>query len=438
MLQVELTKEQIAILRQQVEQRKSVFKEKRFLESLSSPSFIIGRKREAKWLLEILLQGKDYLVPFVSIFGRSGSGKSSITRLVCESLLDAISFSYTDLRRARTIFNCANLILSDLDAEPVKSHEGINKALSLIEKRVEEILNTEQRKRFVLILDEFDVIFSDVRSDPSDFVYKLLNIVEKLRNKGYWLCIIAISNTNLLDRPLDERIHSRIGQSEIYFPPYKPWEIYFILKDRARFAFENPVKDEVLDYCARISGYQTGDCRAALDILRKAGELADGADITQKHVYDAYCQLNVDDGLLPLLKKITLEQRVLLYQIAHGILHRTNDFSLDEVDEEFSTNDIYLEYKYNLQDNKEDPLSYRRVFSLLANLEGIGLISGRLVSKGRHGRQRYYKLVLDYRIVGRQLNPERWDEVVVAKRQSDLEIQKWKEKMGLKTDFVTS
>ena len=184
-LQVELTKEQIAILRQQVEQRKSVFKEKRFLESLSSPSFMIGRKKEAERLLEILLQGNDYLVPFVSIFGRSGSGKSSITRLVCEALLDSISFSYTDLRRARTLFNCTNLILSDLDAEPVKSHEGINKALSLIEKRVEEILNTEQKKRFVLILDEFDVIFSDVRSNPSDFVYKLLNVVEKLRNKGY-------------------------------------------------------------------------------------------------------------------------------------------------------------------------------------------------------------------------------------------------------------
>ena len=124
--------------------------------------------------------------------------------------------------------------------------------------------------------------------------------------------------------------------------------------------------------------------------------------------------------------------------MAYGVLQRTNDFSSDQVDDEFSTNSIYFDYKYNSKYNKEDPLSYRRVFSLLANLEALGLISGRLVSKGRHGRQRYYKLALDYKIVGQQLNPDGWDEVVVAKRQKDLELQKWKEKIGLKTQFVTS
>jgi len=93
---------------------------------------------------------------------------------VCENLLDLISFRFVNLRKARTVFGCANMILGNLNGESLSSAQGLNKAVDCIQSQIECILEMEEEKNFVLVLDEYDVIFSDNRSNPSDFVYKLL------------------------------------------------------------------------------------------------------------------------------------------------------------------------------------------------------------------------------------------------------------------------
>jgi len=129
-LPVELTKQKIRELRTKIEQKNSVFSQKRFLDTMFLPSKIIGRELESEILLQHILSLKDgFVVPFVSVYGRSGSGKSTIVKFVCENLEDIISFRFVNLRQAKTVFGCANRILSSLGDKSLSSAQGLNKAI---------------------------------------------------------------------------------------------------------------------------------------------------------------------------------------------------------------------------------------------------------------------------------------------------------------------
>lgn len=86
-LQVELTKKELDSIRKDIARQNSVFSDKKYLDSLYLPSNIIGRQNQAKQLLqyfESLKQG--FVVPLISVYGRSGAGKSTIVRFVCQNV----------------------------------------------------------------------------------------------------------------------------------------------------------------------------------------------------------------------------------------------------------------------------------------------------------------------------------------------------------------
>src|SRR5215213_6399180 len=283
----------------EVEQENLLFANKTFLDNLTLPSQIIGRERKAKELIRFLLGYKQGLVvPFVSVYGRSGSGKSTVVKFVCENLDENISYAFVNLRKASTVFGCTNLILTELRQPSLKSAQGINIAIEQISNTIEQNLMKKKNntRLFILVLDEFDVLLYDKRGKPSDFIYKLLVMEEKLREKGYLVCTIAISNNVMSDYEIDDRVRSRIGASEVFFEPYKPQAILAMLKDRAQNAFSEPVDSEVLRYCAGYSSQEHGDARRAIDLLRIAAEIAGkrGEKISKKHIDEAVGQLQKD------------------------------------------------------------------------------------------------------------------------------------------------
>jgi hypothetical protein len=122
--------------------------------------------------------------------------------------------------------------LDNLDGESLSSAQGLNKAVDCIQSQIERILEKDEKKYFVLVLDEYDVIFSDGRGNPSDFVYKLLQMEENLREWGLWVCIITISNNALYEYELDDRVKSRMGSAEIHFTPYSENNIFGYVVER--------------------------------------------------------------------------------------------------------------------------------------------------------------------------------------------------------------
>jgi archaeal cell division control protein 6 len=387
----------------EVEQENLLFANKTFLDNLTLPSQIIGRERKAKELIRFLLGYKQGLVvPFVSVYGRSGSGKSTVVKFVCENLDEDISYAFVNLRKARTVFGCANLILAELGQPSLKSAQGINIAIEQISNTIEQNLMKKKNntRLFILVLDEFDVLLYDKRGKPSDFIYKLLVMEEKLREKGYLMCTIAISNNVMSDYEIDDRVRSRIGTSEVFFEPYKPQAVLAMLKDRAQNAFSEPVDSEILQYCADQSSEEHGDARRAIDLLRIAAEIAGKGreKISKKHVDEAVGQVQRDRI------STTLSSASYHLKLAAAALARIS-YLTQEV--WHSTSTLYDQYCHIIsKDGKQ--LTYRRFSELLTELENMGLVVSHTSSKGRHGYGTQYKLVVSPEIVGKICGSSEW------------------------------
>jgi cell division control protein 6 len=402
----------------EVEKENLLFANKAFLDNLTLPSQIIGRERKAKELVRFLLGYKQgFVVPFVSVYGRSGSGKSTVVKFVCENLdEDGISYVFVNLRKARTVFGCANLILRELGQASLKSAQGINTAIEQISSAVEQRLsnmknNNNNTKLFVLVLDEFDVLLYDKRGKPSDFIYKLLVMEEKLREKGHLMCIVAISNNVMSDYEVDDRVRSRIGTSEVFFEPYTKQAVLAILKDRAAKAFSQPVDSEILQYCSDQSSQEHGDARRAIDLLRVAAEIAGkrGEKISKVHVDMALARLQRDRV------STTLSSASYQLKLAAAALARIS-YLTQEV--WHSTSTVYNQYRHILEEGNK-PLTYRRIAELLTELENMGLVISHTSSKGRHGYGTQYKLVIPPETIGKVCFPDWWSDLVQRKIRHD-------------------
>jgi archaeal cell division control protein 6 len=422
-----LDKEDLKRISSEVEKENLLFANKIFLDNLTLPSQIMGREKKAKELIRFLLGYKHGLVvPFVSVYGRSGSGKSTIVKFVCENLDDGddgdaggISYAFVNLRKARTVFGCANLILTELGQPSIKSAQGINTAIEQISDAIEQRLsknkennnNNNTAKLFVLVLDEFDVLLYDKRGKPSDFIYKLLVMEEKLREKGHLMCIVAISNNVMSDYEVDDRVRSRIGTSEVFFEPYAKQAVLAILKDRAAKAFSQPVDYEILQYCADQSSQEHGDARRAIDLLRVAAEIAGkrGEKISKMHVDLALARLQRDRV------KTTLSSASYQLKLAAVALARIS-YLTQEV--WHSTSTVYNQYRLILEEGAK-PLTYRRIAELLTELENMGLVISHTSSKGRHGYGTQYKLVVPPEVIGKICFPNWWSGLVQRKIQHE-------------------
>jgi len=427
-LPVELTKQKIKDLRTKIEKKNSVFSKKRFLDSMFLPSKIIGRENESEILLKHILSLKDgFVVPFVSVYGRSGSGKSTVVKFVCENLRDIISFRFVNLRKAKTVFGCTNMILSSLGDKSLSSAQGLNKAIDCIQEQIESILKKENNKFFVLILDEYDVIFSDPRSNPSDFVYKLLQMEENLREKGLWNCTITISNNSLQEHDLDDRVKSRMGGASVAFAPYPQSDVFGILQDRAKKAFKIKISKEVLEYCSQLSSSDHGDARRALDFLRTAGEICNGTQITKGDIDSAQKYLQKDKAQ-EIVSSATYHMRCVVASICSLAIVNEQSWA--------ATSSIYKKYT-EIVSKDDKPLSYRRISDLLVELENSGLVVSRAYSRGRNGYGKEYKLKVSPELVGPEVNQEFYESLIKRKVEIDRnkEIQKTLQSLDKKPNW---
>lgn len=401
--QNELNLEKLALIRKRIQSQNSVFSDKKHLDSLFLTSEIIGREEQAEHVLRHLMSLKDdLLVPFVSVYGRSGSGKSTVLRLVCKAISDIAETAFVNLRKSKSVFGCANAILCELDQESIKSAYGLGRIIDEIEKQISNILTSKKKNSFVLILDEYDVIFSDRRGNPSDFVYKLLRIAENLRDKGMWLCVVAISNSATSDLELDDRVKSRIGNNSVFFKPYKKDEILAILRNRADKAFAIKISDEILEHCAELSSADHGDARRALDLLRVAGELCKGT-VTKEDIENASSQIQ-DDRIDMVLKGSSIHFKKIFISLAR--------ISFLTGIKWHSTLTVYKQYCKFI--STDEHLSYRRAFDILCELEQTGLVVSKTISAGRHGYSKLYMLTVPPDAV-KQLSEKAWEKWVKIK-----------------------
>jgi cell division control protein 6 len=422
----------------ELEEENKLFADKSYLESLKPPSRLVGRQDKAKELARFLFgYKKGHVVPFISVYGPSGSGKSTIVGHVLENLdPENIKYKYVNLRKAKTVFGCANLILNEFGLTSLKSAQGINIAIDQIAQAIKLSFSSNsdssKHKLFVLVLDEFDVLFQDKRTSPSDFMYKLLAMQEKLRQQDdggrSLVCLIAISNNVTSDYKVDERVRSRIGSaSEVFFGPYNRNEVLEILKDRAEKAFVGGADSAVLEYCAEQSSLEHGDARRAIDLLRVAAEIAGRKGETKllkDHIDMAATELQ-KDRIATVLANASLHLKLVISALARLAYLKT--------DARHSTTAIYDQYCKLVQEGVK-PLTSRRVAELLTELENTGLVISETISMGRHGYGNQYRLTVSPEAVGNVCFPDWW-KGVMNQKERDEKVEKLTKDLSSLTRF---
>ncbi|MGI0087336.1 MAG: Cdc6/Cdc18 family protein [Nitrosotalea sp.] len=399
-----------------IEKENAIFAKKSALDSLSLPSKILGREKQIEQTVRFLLGYRyGHVVPFISVYGRSGSGKTTIIQHVCNELPE-IDYILVNFRRAHTVFESLNLILSELGLNRVKGSQGMSLAFDWMAEAIKSRLDTSSKKLFVMVLDEFDVIFADKRGRPSDFVYKLIELEQDLTREGVYICIIGISNNVLSEFDIDDRVKSRIGTSEIFFEPYFYGHVISILRERAKEAFATPVDDAVLQHCAKLASEEHGDARRAVDLLRVAAERASTEGklaLTLSNIDAASKELQKDrtDGIID---QSSYHFRRTLAAIARITFLSEEDWHY--------TSTIVQQYRRIWLDGA-NLLTYRRVSEIIREIENTGFLISQESSRGRRGYGKQYKLTVSPREIGPKMDYNWWRGEVKAKKMHATRVE---------------
>jgi cell division control protein 6 len=249
----------------------------------------------------------------------------------------------------------------------------------------------QEKKTIVLVLDEID---QAVKKISDSFLYNLTRLNSELNKTQIGL--VGISNDLKFLDSLDPRVRSSLSEEEIIFSPYNAIQLQDILKNRAKIAFKKGVMENgVIQKCAAFAAREHGDARRALDLLRVAGELAEregNKKIKMGYVDSANDKID-RDKVVEVVERAPKQFQLTLLSII--LLNET------EKTENIFTGDVYNIYHDLCQKCKVEVLTQRRVSDLIGEIDMLGLVNARVISKGRHGRTREIKLAIPKKVLSK-------------------------------------
>jgi len=246
----------------------------------------------------------------------------------------------------------------------------------------------EEKKLILLVLDEVDQL---VKKAGDEILYNLTRLNSELKNVE--LSFIGISNDLLFLDHIDPRVKSSLSEEEFVFPPYNALQIQGILRERSEMGFRAGVVSEgVIEKCAAYAAREHGDARRALDLLRVAGELAERKNkqkVTIEDIDEAEEKIE-KDKIMDIVSTQPKQHQLTLLSI----------FSISEITtDHIFTGDVYEVYQDYCNKIKVKPLTQRRVSDIIAELDMLGIINARIISKGRYGRTREISISIEEKIV---------------------------------------
>jgi cell division control protein 6 len=200
--------------------------------------------------------------------------------------------------------------------------------------------------------------------------------------------LVGISNDLTFKEKLDPRVISSLGEEEVVFTNYNVEQLKKILQERINESFlEDTVEEPALNLCAALAGGEHGDARRAIDLLRVAGELAERQQsdkVTIEHVREATQKIEEKKEETS-LKSYPLHEKLVVLAIMKA--------------DGKSTGEIYSSYKNLCKIIRQDELTQRRITQMLSEIELSGIINGRLIHQGIHGRTKKYKLTISSEMI---------------------------------------
>jgi cell division control protein 6 len=367
--------------------KNTLFKDKSVLQTNYSPESIPHRDKQIEMVASILapvLRGERASSLFV--YGKTGTGKTLSIQYVRNELTKKAQQMGIDLRIE--YLNCKLKKVADTEyrilAALIQQMGGEVAATGLptdqVYRKFIEII--DRRKQVVVLI--FDEIDQAVKKMSDSFLYSLTRLNSELSQAQ--ISLIGISNDVTFLDNIDPRVKSSLSEEEIVFPPYNALQLQDILNERCKMAFKEGVVDEgVIAKCAALAAREHGDARRALDLLRIAGELSE-RDTNTKVDLNYIDQANKKierDKILDIVETEPKQFQIVLYSILQLTKEKT---------EQMFTGDVYNLYQDVCKKTKSEVLTQRRVSDIIAEIDMLGLINAKVISKGRHGRTKEIKL----------------------------------------------
>jgi cell division control protein 6 len=303
------------------------------MRSSYMPEILPHREREINDLASVLVPALRGETPSnVFIYGKTGTGKTAVAKFVGKELLKKGKETQKNVKFI--YINC-------------------------------EIVDTQYR-----ILQNIANHFIDEWNEhipftgwPTDEVYsKVKSMMDKER------CVTVIV--------LDE-IDKLKGDEALYS----------LFHDRVETAL-NPdiIEGDVIPLCAALSAQEHGDARRALDLLRVSAELAErskSSKITRNFVKKAQNKIEID-RITEVVRTLPNQSKLILYSIIY--IDKQNKKA--GAKQAMTTGEVYDIYKELCKKTRYSCLTQRRTADLISELDMLGIITARVISKGRHGRTR--------------------------------------------------
>ncbi|TLD14895.1 hypothetical protein PspLS_10865 [Pyricularia sp. CBS 133598] len=207
----------------------------------------------------------------IYISGTPGTGKTATVREVVASLdhavrndeLDDFIFVEINGMKVSDPHQAYSLLWEALKGQRVSPAQ----ALDLLER---EFSNPSPRRvPCVVLMDELDQLVTKNQG----VMYNFFNW-PGLRHSR--LIVLAVANTmDLPERTLSNKISSRLGLTRITFPGYTHEQLMKIIQSRLEGVPGNIVEPDAIQFASRKVAAVSGDARRALDICRRAVELAE-------------------------------------------------------------------------------------------------------------------------------------------------------------------
>lgn len=366
-----------------------IFKNREVLRHSYRPQILPHRRPQIDQVASILAPALKNETPSnILIYGKTGTGKTACVRYVGTELEHASGLMGTPCHvvhlncevidtQYRVLAQISKSLMSDDEVSSDKTRIHIPMTGWPTDHVYQELKNQLEASGgvLVIVLDEIDKL---VKKSGDETLYNLTRINTDLKRSK--VSMIGISNDLSFKDFLDPRVLSSLSEEELVFPPYNAPQLCDILTQRAEIAFlENALEESVIPHCAALAAQEHGDARRALDLLRVSGELADREEqdrVTERHVRMAQAKIEADSMIecistLPTQSKVVLYCMLLLDQTGQSV------FTSGEISR------IYTEIAPRIE---LDVLTHRRITDLISELNMLGVINTRVVSRGRYGR----------------------------------------------------
>jgi cell division control protein 6 len=253
----------------------SVFKDLSKLSFEYLPKRLVHRQKQMKRLSTLFGPAiESNVTQNAFLFGSVGTGKTHLSKRFCmdfqkyaNSKGKNLEYVIVNCRQRNTDAAVLLRILTHFDERFPDRGFSITEMLQILRKHIQK-----RKAHLLVVLDEADVL---LKKSGSDLIYSLSRFDEESMGQKSSVSMILISQRNVLDIMDAPSLSTFKRTNVIEFGKYGADELTDILGERVDLAFHpGAVESPSVSLIADIAS-EWGDARYAIELLEKAGMLAD-------------------------------------------------------------------------------------------------------------------------------------------------------------------